>query len=333
MNHPLSAPFITIDFTDFGHAQAKTDYFFYQLLRERFPVRVTDNPDFLFYSHNSNVHRLYTCKKIFWTSEVDAPDWRECDYALTHRMLDDPRHLRLPLYADWVKAESLVRQADEAEQWLPRKTKFCCFFSTYVDRKTEHRARFFHLLSRYKRVDAGGKALNNLGFEVPFDPEAKLEFIKPYRFYIAFENQSVPGYTTEKIAEAMLARCVPIYWGNPRVVEDFNPASFINANDFPSLEALAERVAEVDRNDALYTQYLRQPFFHNNRPNEYFSRERILGFFGRIFQDPSPPVAAPRKRLRGRWVWVKRNPTHRMRIWSPVSEGPSPMSGKKVDFY
>jgi alpha(1,3/1,4) fucosyltransferase len=333
MDNPVSAPFITIDFTDFGHTQAKTDYYFYKLLQERFPVRVTDDPDFLIYSHNSNVHRLYTCKKIFWTSEVYAPDWRECDYALTHHILDDPRHLRLPLYAQWVQGEDLVRQAGEAEHWFPRKTKFCCFFSTYLNRKTEHRGRFFHLLARYKRVDAGGKALNNLGFEVPFDPQAKLEFLSPYKFYMAFENESVPGYTTEKIAEAMLARCVPIYWGNPRVVEDFNPKSFINANDFASLEALAERVAEVDRNDALYTQYLREPFFHKNRPNEYFSRERLLDFFGRIFQDPAPPLAARRKRLLRRWILVKRNAPHRMRIWHGGNTGTAPMTGKKVDYY
>lgn len=333
MSNPVNAPFITIDFTDFGHAQSKTDYVFFKILKERFPVRVTDNPDFLIYSNNSNIHRLYSCKKIYWTSEVYAPNWRECDYALTHHILDDPRHLRWPLYALWVKPGDLVRQPKEAEHWRPRKTKFCCFFSTYLNRKTEHRGRFFHLLSRYKHVDAAGRALNNIGYELPFDPQAKLEFMKPYKFYMAFENESVPGYTTEKIAEAMLARCVPIYWGNPRVVEDFNPKSFINANDFPTLEALAERVAEVDRNEALYLEYLREPFFHGNQPNEYFDHNRIRDFFGRIFADPTPPLAAREKRWFGRWVLTKRNRRHQMRIQTGAGVGAAPMTGEKVDFY
>jgi hypothetical protein len=333
MQKPDAARQINIDFTDFGHVQPKESYYFFNLLRERFPVRVTDDPDFLIYSNNSNVHRLYTCKKIYWTSEVYAPNWRECDYAMTHHLLDDPRHLRVPLYASWVRAADLVRAPDEARDWFPRKTKFCCFFSSYLNRKTEHRGRFFHLLSRYKRVDAAGKALNNLGFLLPYDPQAKLEFLQPYKFYIAFENESVPGYTTEKIAEAMAARCVPIYWGNPRVVDDFNAKSFINANDFPSLEALAAHVAEVDRNDALYTQYLREPYFKENRPNEYFDPNRILDFFGRIFADPTPPLAAREKRWFGRWLLVKRNRPHRMRIWEGSGEGASPMTGKKVDFY
>jgi alpha(1,3/1,4) fucosyltransferase len=333
MNEQATSPRINIDLTDFGGAQPKNEHFFFKLLRKRFPVEVTDDPDFLIYSHNSNLHRLYTCKKIFWTSEVYAPNWRECDYAMTHHILDDPRHLRLPLYATWVADSQLVKQVGEAESWYPVKTKFCCFFSSYLNRKTEHRGRFFHLLSRYKRVDAGGKALNNIGYELPFDPQAKMEFLKPYKFYMAFENESVPGYTTEKIAEAMVARCVPIYWGNPRVVEEFNPKSFINANDFPGLDALAEHVAEVDRNEALYQKYLREPFFHGNQPNEYFDHDRIRDFFGRIFADPTPPLAARQKRLFGRWMLLKRNPPHRMRILTGGGAGAAPMTGDKVDFY
>jgi hypothetical protein len=205
---------------------------------------------------------------------------------------------------------------------LAEKTKFCCFFSSYINRQTRHRGEFFQLLSRYKQVDAGGRAFNNIGYEVPRDPQTKLEFMRPYRFYIAFENESVAGYTTEKIAEAMRARCVPIYWGNPRVVEEFNPASFINANDFPSLEALAKRVEEVDRNQDLYLEYLRQPFLYENRPNEYFDHGRLLEFFGRIFADPAPPLAARRRRWFGRWLLLKRNPPHRMSLHHGLVTGP-----------
>ena len=317
MTTPNASPPVHIDLTDFGNTMPKENTLV-RWLRERYTVVLADDPDFLIYSHNTNVHRLYTCKKIFWTSEAGRPNWRECDYALTHHYMDDSRHLRLPLYAIWVRGEELVRRADEAATLLPAKTRFCCFVSSYLNAKTEHRGRFFHLLSRHRQVDAAGKALNNLGHQVPFQGRAKIDFLRPYKFYMAFENESLPGYTTEKIAEAMLARCVPIYWGNPRVVEEFNPRSFINANDFPSLEALAQHVAEVDRNDALYREYFCQPYFHENRPNEYFDKGRFLDFFGRIFADPTPPLAARQRRWWGRWVLTKRNPPHRPRTLGPV---------------
>jgi alpha(1,3/1,4) fucosyltransferase len=319
---PLQA--INLDFVDFGSPLLKNDNFFINLLRERFDARITDDPDFLVYSHASNVNRLYTCKKIYWTSEAYAPNWLTCDYALTCHIMNDPRHLRLPLYAVWVNEEELIKEPDEADRVLPQKKKFCAFFSSYIDRKTEHRARFFHLLSRYKRVDAGGKAFRNIAQDVPYDAQAKRDFLKPYKFYMAFENQSLPGYTTEKIAEAMLARCVPIFWGNPRVIEEFNPRSFINANDFPTLQDLADYVAQVDQSDELYSRYLREPYFLDNKPNLYFDKTRILDFFGKIFADTSAPRVAHTRWL-GRWIVTKRNRLHKMRINEGSKPGPVAM--------
>jgi hypothetical protein len=135
-----------------------------------------------------------------------------------------------------------------------------------------------------------------------------LEFLRPCKFNIAFENGSTPGYTTEKITDAMRAGCVPIYWGNPRIAEEFNPGSFLNYFDFPSEEALIEKIIELDQDDAKYMEYLRQPFFHNNQPNEFFSHKRLLDFFERIFTTPITPVSARRYPLQiDRWIPVLKN--------------------------
>ena len=80
----------------------------------------------------------------------------------------------------------------------------------------------------------------------------KVEFQRPYRFSIAFENASYPGYTTEKLYHAMLSATIPIYWGNPLVSRDFNPASFLVGSDYPTLEALVDAVIELDRDDDRY---------------------------------------------------------------------------------
>jgi len=57
---------------------------------------------------------------------------------------------------------------------------------------------------------------------------------------------------------------VPIYWGNPDIVREFNPEAFVNAHDFGSPEELADYVLEVDANDSLYLQYLSAPRFTDN---------------------------------------------------------------------
>jgi hypothetical protein len=204
------------------------------------------------------------------------------------------------------------------EQVLARKSKFCAFVVGNTRRRATHkRVEFFHQLSRYKKVDSGGRALNNIGGPIPGGSGGKVDFLRPYKFNICFENKSIPGYTTEKIYEAMLARCIPIYWGSSRIHEEFNPKSFLNYFDFPNEEALIQRIIQIDNNPELHLEYLRQPVFHDNRPNEYFSTDRLLNFFDRIFTTPIRPVGTRRKIFQwGRWIWVPKNEIRTPRIWS-----------------
>src|SRR5262249_2370957 len=64
------------------------------------------------------------------------------------------------------------------------------------------------------------------------DWNAKVAFLRNYKFVIAFENSSHPGYNTEKLTHAIEADCVPIYWGDPEIGRSFNVARVINAHDY-----------------------------------------------------------------------------------------------------
>jgi hypothetical protein len=300
---------INFDLCDFGDRYDKQNNFFVKTLRQRFDIQITTSPDYMLYCFGTEVHRLYTCTKIYFTPEVDLPDFNECDYALTSRYVDDPRHLRVPYYALSLKPETLVKQAGEWEEIAKQKTKFCCFMTSYANRKTRVRTEFFQKLNQRQKVDSAGRALNNIGFKVPYGPRAKHEFLRSYKFYLAFENESVPGYVTEKLIDGMRARCIPIYYGCPRVAEEFNPKSFLNYHDFPSEEALVDRIMKIDRNNDLYLQYLKEPFFLGDKPPAASDPQRMLDFFEGIFSSTKPPLAA-RKRLPGRWMLIKRNFPH-----------------------
>jgi len=91
-------------------------------------------------------------------------------------------------------------------------------------------------------VDSGGRLLNNLGGPVP----DKLAFIRKYRFTLAMEKKSQEGYTTEKIYEPRLMQSIPVYWGNTRIREEFNPANFINVADFGSMREAAAYIVALD---------------------------------------------------------------------------------------
>ena len=48
-----------------------------------------------------------------------------------------------------------------------------------------------------------------------------MDYYKHSKFVLAFENSSSPGYCTEKLFHAKVAGAIPIYWGDPLVMNDF----------------------------------------------------------------------------------------------------------------
>ncbi len=325
---------IRIDFCDFGPNTSKTDIYLYKLLQQRFDLELCDQPDFLVYCCSpGHTHRLHSCVKIFYSGESDQPDYRQCDYSLGSIKVADPRHLQFPHYLHGCDPAAIIRhESEDPRQILAAKTKFCSFVvSGYSPRKNGNRVEFFQKLARYKRVESGGRKFNNIGGPIPPGSPAKLDFIRPCKFNIAYENRALAGYTTEKIFEPMMVRSVPIYWGDPEINDHFNPRSFLNRADFPSDEALIARIIELDQDDEKYLEYLRQPYFYHNTPNAFFNPARTLDFFEKIFTQKITPVAQARRasffpgKLFGRWQLVKRHHWHPLNppTWQSSSHPPS----------
>lgn len=270
-------------------------------LCERFDLVESDDPDFSIFCvfvDGRNVRRMprldTKAVRIFYTPENVPPDMRHCEYAfgfVHEERVGSERYRRLPnyplrLWASGFRSEDLLEPVPDPGKLLAEKRRFCNFI--YSNPRCRVRNEFFEKLSRYKRVDAPGSVCNNM---TPIarpgsyaDVRPKLDFVSECKFTIAFENESSPGYTTEKIVEPMLARSLPIYWGDPEVGRDFETRSFLDYHDgCRSLDDLVDRVVAVDRDDGLYEQYLAAPHLRGNRLTPHLERERVAEWFGRIF--------------------------------------------------
>ncbi|MFM7244106.1 MAG: glycosyltransferase family 10 domain-containing protein [Planctomycetaceae bacterium] len=294
----LPRPAIRLGFAGFWDSFDHHDNYFTRLLARRYAVTVCDAPDYLIHScigRSRHDHRRFDCVRIFYTGENVPADWLSTDWAFTFEHDPHPRHFRLPHWPFYVDPQALVKPGDiDPGRIIATKTRFCGFVVS--NPLCRVRNEFFRRLSRYKPVDSGGRVMNTLGHRVA-DKQA---FLAECRFTIAFENESHPGYTSEKIAEPMLVNSIPIYWGDPLIGRDFDTRSFLSAHDCGSrttsalLDELVERVVAVDRDPALLAAMLATPWLRGNRVPRCVDESAVLEQFTRIFETPVEPVARRR---------------------------------------
>lgn len=285
--------------------------FLRRVIEKKYAIEESDSPDFLFYGDDTaEQHRNYRdCVKIYVPIENHYPDFSYCHYALGFHNIRSPRHLYFPYYLNEFNAEDLVKNLNEVDEVIKQKDKFCAFVvSNGNKRRTRSRIQFFEKLNARKHVDSLGKFMNNVGYTLPYESKEVQRCLSFYKFYIAFENHSAPYYTTEKLPKAMLSRAVPIYYGNPRIAEEFNPKSFINVHDFKNFDEAVEYILEVDADDAKYRALQAEPYFYDNKPSVLFSEERLGAFLEKIFEGPAPRLdLLPVKHYLYEW-WKKAKP-------------------------
>lgn len=260
-------PKLRIHFVDFWDKFQNESNFLLKSVQVIYEVELDDqNPQIVFFSHFGNEHKKFEKSVLFFFSgEPLNIDFSKCDYALSWRFLKRRNHYRLPLFKmyfqDVVRWKLQYKKNGNSEKLLSdwyNKKGLCCMVVSNPN--CEIRNKVYLELSKYIPIDSGGKHLNNVGGPV----ENKAQFIRDYKFVLAFENSSHPGYTTEKIFEPILEGCIPIYWGNILIDRDVNKDRFLNYKDFMNCGDLAAEILDIDANRNKAFEILNSSVFSNN---------------------------------------------------------------------
>jgi len=278
----------------------KANQFFRKIpyVLKRFKLVDSIRPDFVFCMLRIPPGH-YT--RIFYNNENIRPDIK-CEWSFGTDYEEDIKcqnYMRHPNYARNGAGLDLIKPDNYMDQVISAKSKFCAFVYSH---RVPIRDEFFGVLSKYKRVDSPGMCCTNakpIGkyssahhsrFRSADFFGEKLNYLKEFKFAIIFENSSYPGYISEKIYHAMLAGCIPIYWGNPLISMDFNPKSFISSYDKKHkstksmFEYLVSRVEHIDNDETAYKQMLSEPWYHNNKINKYVNPNNLINRLSLIFR-------------------------------------------------
>jgi len=223
---------------------------------------------------------------VFVTGENVEPDMSRCDFAVTFsRATADARHFRCPNWVSKLFAEGAHPRDLLVENQYRRSDRARPNFCALIARnQVPNRLALASALSKVGIVDAPSAVIGN---HPPIGPRwsDKIEFLRLYRFAIAFENAAHPGYTTEKLPDALYAGTVPLYWGDPEIAADFNTGRFLNLADFTAMDELADMVAYLDCDPGAWRSMSEQPAYVDDTLPECAQEERLFAFWDEIFRD------------------------------------------------
>lgn len=255
------------------------------LLEKGFNVIIDqNNPDVLIHSIFNRMQdsKRYKCKKIL----VLAENWRADQFGSDLTISFDPHsstNYRLPLWQIYLILWPQLRESlfDYKANWnLLDFKRFCSF--TVSNSSNFIRNGAFQQLSSYKKVHSYGRymtndmSIQNLPKE-SYWRDLKNEFFisTPHKFMMTYENSSYPYYCTEKIMDAFLVGSVPIYWGDPKVIEDWNEKAFISAMRHPN--TWLNIVKELDQNDEKFMEMYSQPVFTDEQSEKHLKNMDNIG--------------------------------------------------------
>jgi len=271
---------LRIAFTDFWPEWNRED-FITPILKKHFDV-VYDpsSPDVLFHSifNAMSTTPKYHCKKVLVLFE----NWRPGQFGSDYSISFDPhseKNYRLPLWQIywllWPELKDKLFNRVRHENF----ERFCAF--TVSNPTNGSRNSAFDRLHEYKYVHSYGKVRTNdlsliKGTGERYWRDAKREFFEahPHKFMMAYENSPWPGYCTEKLMDSFLYGSLPIYWGDPKVWEDWNRDAFINAQKIGP--DWLQAVKEIDNNPNLFYSIYSQPVFTEEQKTKHL--ENINNF-------------------------------------------------------
>ena len=291
---------IRVNYVGFWDSFDKHDNMFTRLLRDDYILEISEKPDFVFCAYRGKPfeYMKYDCIRIMFMGENLSPDWTAFDYWIGFDFMSfGDRYCRFPLAFYKNDGEPWIPERlthDKAEAILGKKKYFCNFIYRYP---SVHgiREALFEELNKYKTVISAGPYLNNNGKREGVSWSEKRDILRASKFTITGDSVSYPGFVTEKIVQPFEEHSIPVYFGNPRVDEDFDPEAFVWCRDSADIPRVIEEVMYLDSDDEAYIEKLmRCPLRSSNESVDKYNE--LKSFLSAIF-DQSPIQA--QRRVKG----------------------------------
>ena len=249
---------------------------FVRFLRHHFPDNQTVVNFFGPVSTPFFIKRQFEGKKVFYTGEdVEHPGTQLAlyygDYCLDHTDLSlgfgqvqHARYLRFPYWIlttftpedDAAAIRERIKQINESHF---EKSRECVLINKHDPAGT--RELVYNGVKDILDVKLAGQWRNNtreLWDDFGNDKEA---YLRTFKFNICAENNNTKDYVTEKIFDAFIADCIPLYYGALNDPEPglINREAVIFWNKEGNNAENREKIRELKQNESFYREFMSRP--------------------------------------------------------------------------
>ena len=249
---------------------------FVRFLRHHFPDNQTVVNFFGPVSTPFFIKRQFEGKKVFYTGEdVEHPGTQLAlyygDYCLDHTDLSmgfgqvqHARYLRFPYWIlttfspedDAAAIKEKIKKINESHF---EKSRECVLINKHDPAGT--RELVYNGVKDILDVKLAGQWRNNtreLWDDFGNDKEA---YLRTFKFNICAENNNTKDYVTEKIFDAFIADCIPLYYGALNDPEPglINREAVIFWNKEGNNAENREKIRELKNNESFYREFLSRP--------------------------------------------------------------------------
>lgn len=188
------------------------------------------------------------------------------DLALGFEYFESKRYMRFPLWLMYAfdpsfEEEKILRRCAQLRcPEIGEKTKFASLIASHDD-GLHIRSSMFDALSQIGKVQCPGRFHYNDDTLQNVFGDNKTEYLRQFRFNICPENANTMGYVTEKLFEAIISGCIPVYWGsyNQPEPEILNPEAIIFWNPEGDNSKALQLIGDLYEYPAMMEEFMRQP--------------------------------------------------------------------------
>ncbi len=276
---------------------------FVQFLRCHFPDNITVINFFGPFGSPFYIKRKFEGKKVFFTLEDVEHPWtnrnlkysnyllKYVDLAMGYGEVNDKKYLRFPIWirrsfspeAGEQEIRSRIRQINETRY---KKTQECVLICGHDKKGT--REMVYNGVKDILDVKITGRWRNNTDELWTKYGDDKELYMRSFKFNICAENNNTEHYVTEKIFDAFISDCIPLYYGACNNPEPglINRDAVIFWNKDGSNKENREKILELKNNEKYYKEFISQPKLLPAAEEYVIDRfAKLKGHFARILNE------------------------------------------------